>query len=113
MSVVGTIARRTFLLGSAAIAGGVAFGAPSQAPPPAMQVPSLDQPEMTYHEKTQLGEDIQNLSEDQVAGLVEIIMQNSTGGVEGNDEEFELDLNEMAPSTLRAVARYVNGCLGK
>ncbi|XP_066548679.1 bromodomain testis-specific protein [Amia ocellicauda] len=68
---------------------------------------------MTYDEKRQLSLDINKLPGDKLGKVVNIIQSREPSLRDSNPEEIEIDFETLKPSTLRALERYVMGCLKK
>jgi bromodomain-containing factor 1 len=68
---------------------------------------------LTYEEKEKLCQDISNLSEDRIPGLLSIISnyQKTSGTNNSDKEEVEIDIERMDDATLFAVQQYVQECL--
>jgi len=68
---------------------------------------------LTYEEKKTLIAEINKLSEDRMAKVVEIIQAaHSPSGQRGEDEEIEIPLDELDTYTLRKLQDFVNDSLG-
>lgn len=93
---------------------------PARAPPAAtfdddeesfsMTVPRAE-PELSYQEKRQLGQDINKLPEDKVARVIEIIQEFGDQMNGDNPEEVEIDFEKLNNGTLKALQKYVRDVL--
>lgn len=86
---------------------------PSAIPPAKPWTPSTRPLEVSFEEKSRLGEDIQRLREDQIMGLFTIIQRRNGALNAQADEEVELDLNTLTAETFFEVRSYVDQCLGQ
>jgi hypothetical protein len=68
---------------------------------------------MTYDEKRQLSLDINKLPGDKLGKVVQIIQSREASLRDANPEELEIDFEQLKPSTLRALQKYVDGALKK
>ena len=67
---------------------------------------------MSYEEKKQLSQDINSLPGEKL-GQVVFILQSREPHPDSNPDEMEIDFEQLKPSTLRELEKYVRSCLGK
>ncbi len=89
------------------------------APPPLMAL-AVAGSDMSFEEKTRLGDDIHKLAEEDIMGLLSVIQQSNRGLNDGvvqgqQDEEVELDLNRYArlhsgPDTTHHGKQPISAC---
>jgi len=85
------------------------YATPARSEPVGRMEPTLV--EMSFEEKRMLGEKMNRLTSDQLARVVNIISENRVAGVNGSDEDIEIDMNDLDAVTLRKLETYVNDCL--
>lgn len=66
---------------------------------------------MTYDEKRQLSQDINNLPSDKLGPVVDIIHRREPSLRDSSPDEMEIDFEMLKPSTLRELEAYVNQVL--
>merc|ERR1711953_191763 len=72
-----------------------------------------DNTPMTYDEKRQLSLDINRLPSDKLGHVVSIIQQREQSYRDSNPDEIEIDFEQLKPTTLRELDKYVSHCLKK
>merc|ERR1719210_2489127 len=72
-----------------------------------------DNTPMTYDEKRQLSLDINRLPSDKLGHVVSIIQQREQSYRDSNPDEIELHFEQLKPTTLRELDKYVSHCLKK
>lgn len=72
-----------------------------------------DKTPMTYDEKRQLSLDINRLPSDKLGHVVSIIQQREASYKDSNPDEIEIDFEQLKPTTLRELDKYVSFCLKK
>merc|ERR1711970_627015 len=72
-----------------------------------------DKTPMTYDEKRQLSLDINRLPSDKLGHVVSIIQQREQSYRDSNPDEIEIDFEQLKPTTLRELDKYVSFCLKK
>merc|ERR1739838_869032 len=68
---------------------------------------------MSYDEKRQLSLDINRLPSDKLGHVVSIIQQRESSYKDSNPDEIEIDFEQLKPTTLRELDKYVSHCLKK
>lgn len=96
------------------IGAGAASGTGGQAepPPPEPEEPAEPAVPLTFDEKRQLSEDINELlvEPEKLARVVAIIQEHMPLGSTALDEEVEIDLDSMDTPLLRALQDYISEC---
>jgi len=72
-----------------------------------------DNTPMSYDEKRQLSLDINRLPSDKLGHVVSIIQQRESSYKDSNPDEIEIDFEQLKPTTLRELDKYVSHCLKK
>jgi len=82
---------------------------PRPTPAPAAPPQPAGPKEMTFHEKEKLVNQINDLPEDKIPGLVQIVRDRMPNFGDGTDDEVdEFDVDKMDTGTLRALETFVN-----
>jgi len=72
-----------------------------------------DNTPMSYDEKRQLSLDINRLPSDKLGHVVSIIQTREASYKDSNPDEIEIDFEQLKPTTLRELDKYVSYCLKK
>lgn len=72
-----------------------------------------DNTPMSYDEKRQLSLDINRLPSDKLGHVVSIIQTREASYKDSNPDEIEIDFEQLKPTTLRELDKYVSFCLKK
>lgn len=72
-----------------------------------------DNTPMSYDEKRQLSLDINRLPSDKLGHVVSIIQTREPSYKDSNPDEIEIDFEQLKPTTLRELDKYVSYCLKK